>query len=99
MELVSGSGVGENVMPLGAQNFNRPRTLASYKPIPMPLVSALRKLKEKNGWSILEMSEQLGLTQGKLSKILLTTVKTASPSTLKKLEAFVAQNTEQSTLS
>lgn len=86
-------------MPLGAQNFNRPRTLASYKPISLPLLSALRKLKEKKGWSILEMSEQLGLTQGKLSKILLTTVKTASPATLKKLEAFVDQNTEESTRS
>jgi len=86
-------------MPLGAQNFNRPRTLASYKPISLPLLSALRKLKEKKGWSILEMSEQLGLTQGKLSKILLTTVKTASPATLKKLEAFVDQNTEESTMS
>lgn len=99
MELVSGSGVGEDIMPLGAQNFNRPKALTNYKPIPLPLLSALRKLKEKKGWSILEMSEHLGLTQGKLSKILLTTVKTASPSTLKKLEAFVAQNTEQSTTS
>ena len=86
-------------MTLVPKNFNRPRTLASYKPISLPLLSALRKLKEKKGWSILEMSEQLGLTQGKLSKILLTMVKTASPATLKKLEAFVDQNTEESTMS
>lgn len=84
---------------LGAQNFNRPRTLASYKPIPIPLVSALRKLKQERGLTIAEMAKLLDLTHGKMDKILATMVKTASPSTLKKLEAFVAQNTEQSTMS
>jgi len=84
---------------LGAQNFNRPKTLANYEPIPLALVLALRVKRKELKLTISGMAAQLGMTHGKVDKILSTVIRSASPTTLKKLEAFVAQNTDLSTTS
>lgn len=86
-------------MTVGAQVFTKKRAVAKYLPIPLALVKQLKAVKVKEKLTLKALAESLGLPAGTLDKILSNTVSSISPVNLKKIESYLAQNTDLSTTS
>lgn len=86
-------------MSIGAQVFTKKRAVAKYLPIPLALVKQLKAVRAERKLTLKALAEILGLPAGTLDKILSNTVSSISPSNLKKIEKYLAQNTDLSTTS
>lgn len=86
-------------MTLGVQVFTKKRAVAKYLPIPLALVKQLKAVRVERKLTLKALAETLGLPAGTLDKILSNTVSSISPSNLKKIEQYLAQNTDLSTTS
>ena len=86
-------------MTLGSQDFTKKRAVAKYVPLPLLLVKQLRAFKEKQKLTVQGLADVIGLSKSITDKVLTNTVATISPANLKKIEAYLAQNTDLSTTS
>jgi len=86
-------------MTLGAQVFTKKRAVAKYLPIPLALVKQLKAVRAERKLTLKALVAVLDIPRGIVDKLLSHQVSSISPANLKKIEAYLAQNTDLSTTS
>lgn len=86
-------------MMLGTQDFTKKRAVAKYLPLSLALVKQLRDVKTLQKLTVQGLADAIGLSKSITDKVLTNTVATISPANLKKIERYLAQNTDLSTTS